>query len=163
MKSNLLYTVVGIVLGIFGLTVFQQFNLGTLTNRDETTPNRLEQSTDLAQLKRQLELSQNRVRKLETLIGAATMANNQLNRVDYNDENPNRIEDLEELIDRAKPLIRALLEPEIEKALADGEFQGVGQFVRFADELGLSDSQRAALRDRFEEFSRQRTEEFLER
>ncbi|MEO0453518.1 MAG: hypothetical protein AAFY98_05200 [Verrucomicrobiota bacterium] len=163
MKTNLLYTLVGIVLGIFGFAVARQLQLGTLGSGTTITPNRLEQSTDLDQLKRQLELSQNRVRKLETLIGAASIANDKLNRIDRNDKNPNRIENLQELIDQAKPFIRALLEPEIEKALASGEFQGVGQFMRFADELGLSDTQRVALNDQFKALSRQRTEEFLEK
>jgi hypothetical protein len=163
MKTNLLYTVVGIVLGIFGLTVIQQLNLGTLGDGPEYTPNRLEQSTDMAQLKRQLDLSQKRVRKLEALIGAATMANDQLNTMDHRKENPNRIENLQQLVDRAKPLIRALMEPEIEKALADGEFGNVGQFMRFADELGLSDSQKAALHEEFRALSRQKTEDFIEK
>ncbi len=164
MKTNILYTFIGIALGIFGLTVFQQLNLGSFGGSGQTSsPNRLEQTTNMDRLKRQLELSQNRVRKLETLIGAATLANDQLNSLDRQKENPNRIENLQELIDRAKPLILALMEPEIEKALASGEFGSVDRFMKFADELGLSNSQKSALQEEFKELSRQKTEEFLEK
>lgn len=163
MKNNLLYVLAGIAVGVFGYTLFTQLTLGSLGGSRDATPNRLAQSEDMQQLKRQLELSQKRVTQLESLIGAASLANDRINRISgRKDEDINKVANLKGLIDGAKPFLRELILPELEEAMANGDYRDVGRFMQWADELELSNSQRVDLQQRFQELSRQNADKILE-
>ncbi|MEM6883945.1 MAG: hypothetical protein AAF571_02860 [Verrucomicrobiota bacterium] len=163
MKQNLLYVLAGIAIGVFGYTLFTQLTLGSLGGGRVATTNRLEENSDVEKLQRQLELSQKRVTQLESLIGAATLANDRINSISQRkEEDINRIANLKGLIDSAKPFLRELILPELEEAMANGDYKDVASFMEWADELELSNSQRASLQKRFEELSRQNAEELLE-
>ncbi|MEM6600433.1 MAG: hypothetical protein AAF649_03510 [Verrucomicrobiota bacterium] len=163
MKQNLLYILAGAAIGVFGYTLLAQLTLGSLGGSREATPNRLEQSSDMQQLKRQLELSQKRVTQLESLIGAASLANDRINQISKrNDEEIHKISNLKGLIDSAKPLLRELILPELEEAMANGDYEDVATFMQWADELDLSNSQRFNLKRQFEELSRRNADKLLE-
>lgn len=163
MKQNILYILAGVAIGVFGYTLFTQFTLGSLGGSRTATPNRLEQSNDIQQLKRQLELSQKRVTQLESLIGAASLANDRINRISKRKgEEIDKVANLKGLIDGAKPFLRELILPELEEAMANGDYKDVVTFMEWADELDLNNSQRTNLQDRFEELSRQNADQLLE-
>ncbi len=163
MKNNLLYVLAGVAIGVFGYTLFNQLVLGSLGGYREATPTRLDQSNDMVQLRRQLDMSQKRVTQLESLIGAASLANDRINRASRNkDQDVEKISNLKDLIDGAKPFLRELILPELEEAMDSGEFRSVATFMQWADELELSSGQRTKLQQQFEALSRQQAETVID-
>lgn len=66
------------------------------------------------------------------------------------------------LIDRSKPLLRALILPELEKSMANGDFGGDFELNFWSDLLALDSNQRALLKRELDALARARSEQFID-
>lgn len=163
-RINPMLFVAGIGIGIFGYSMF-------LASRESKISRALEQAIvsqalvtdDVSELRARLAASQKRVTRLESMITMATAAENKLQQIkDPENAGANQIDNLETLIDRSKPLLRALILPELEKSMADGDFGGNFRLNYWSDLLELNPDQQERLQAELDLLARARADTFME-
>ncbi|WOO40887.1 hypothetical protein [Rubellicoccus peritrichatus] len=162
MKSNPFYLVAGIGIGIFAYAIFAQ--IGRQEQEAPMVYSEVLDTTDVGKLKQRLEASQQRVERLESMMAVATMTESRLQQIQNPDGNPDdEITNFATLIDKAKPVLRELILPEIEANIANGDWDTFRQFDRWQDTLNLRPEQQERIQQQLDELSRQRAEWFVDR
>ncbi|MEO0795266.1 MAG: hypothetical protein AAFX93_08900 [Verrucomicrobiota bacterium] len=161
MKANPLLLIAGIGIGLFGHAFFS--NIGESDPVPVEPISSILETDDLSELKARLAASQRRVSRLESMLSAATMAENRLQQIkDPDNTDTNQIGNIADLIDRSKPVLRALILPEIERSIANNEWGDDFELNYWADTLELSPDQRSRLRGELDALARARAEIFMD-
>jgi hypothetical protein len=161
-RVNPMLFIAGVGVGIFTYAIFQ-FSGPSSDSSPQVTLNSVLATDDVAELKARLSASQQRVSRLESMISMATVAENKLQEIkDPENAAENQISDMATLIDRSKPLLRALILPGLEKSMAAGEFRGVSELSFWSEMLDLNSNQQALLKRELDALARQRSEQFME-
>jgi hypothetical protein len=161
-RVNPMLFIAGVGVGIFTYAIFQ-FSGPSSDSSPQVTLNSVLATDDVAELKARLSASQQRVSRLESMISMATVAENKLQEIkDPENAAENQISDMATLIDRSKPLLRALILPGLEKSMAEGEFRGVSELSFWSEMLDLNSNQQALLKRELDALARQRSEQFME-
>lgn len=160
MKSNPFYLTAGIGIGIFAYAIFAQ--LGHDDQEPVVLRSSVLETSDVDKLKQRLEASQKRVERLESMMAVATMTESRLQQIQNPDADPeDEITNFASLIDKAKPVLRELILPEVEADLANGDWRAFRDFERWNGLLDLRPEQQEQIQQRLDQLSRQRAEWFI--
>ncbi len=159
MKSNFMYMLAGIAIGVFVYTVVGQ--VGGEVSLEQSSHS-LNDSEDMEQLKRQLEMSQKRVSRVESMLAAATVADNQISKLRGENQDEGAVKTFANLIDKSKPVLRELMLPELEKNMASGNWREFRKLDKWSKELDFSEKQKRKIRKKLDHLARERADHFIE-
>ncbi len=154
-----MYMLAGIAIGVFVYTVVGQ--VGGEVSLEQSSHS-LNDSEDMEQLKRQLEMSQKRVSRVESMLAAATVADNQISKLRGENQDEGAVKTFANLIDKSKPVLRELMLPELEKNMASGNWREFRKLDKWSKELDFSEKQKRKIRKKLDHLARERADHFIE-